>query len=132
MYEHIVLVLVQVKQTELKQNGTRCEQTLRIGGVPFLMRSRHVMIFRSRFSSLESASSSTCASSLSKYCRSSGFSSGMFSPGGCRSTTPCEPAADAFMPPTSGVPIILKPTGVPPTIGVGVASSLRPGVRIGT
>ena len=59
-------------------------------------------------------------SNLSKYCISSGFSKGRF-PFGCMSTT------ETLL---SGV-CILNPIGVP-AIGVGVAVSLRAGVRIGT
>ena len=78
------------------------------------------MIFRSFLSSGDKLSSSTSTSSLSKYCMSSGFIVGRL-PFGCRSTT-CVLL--------SGV-CIRNPTGVPAS-GVGVAVSLRAGVRIGT
>jgi len=78
------------------------------------------MILRSFLSSGDKVSSSTSTSSLSKYCMSSGFIVGRF-PFGCRSTT-CVLL--------SGV-CIRNPTGVPAS-GVGVAVSLRAGVRIGT
>lgn len=98
----------------------RTQLTLRIGGVPFLIFSSSVMIFRSFLSSGDKLSSSTSTSSLSKYCMSSGFIVGRL-PFGCRSTT-CVLL--------SGV-CIRNPTGVPAS-GVGVAVSLRAGVRIGT
>lgn len=94
--------------------------TLRIGGVPFLIFNSNVIILRSFFSSGDKLSSSTSTSSLSKYCMSSGFIVGRL-PFGCRSTT-------AVL--LSGV-CMRKPTGVPAR-GVGVAVSLRAGVRMGT
>ena len=106
---------------------------LRCCGVPFLTLSSSFMMRRSLASSRVSSSSSTSASSLPKYCASSGLNSGSPSIDGRRSMPTATAAAAALpAPPTACWSLMKKPSCVPESGAGAEEESFRAGVMMGT